>query len=211
MAQNDTKQDLLELYEDIVVNNLNNDNYQNVIKLFMDIVNNKFSLEDFYNDFIILNMINLLEINSSMSSALALILKEVKIKITRYTSLNLPTVKDNFVEIEDNYLKSLEQEIFSNENGIEIHKRYMPYDNGFDLPKYPSTGTIIVAGTLANDPNKEFRQKIIIDHKGRVLKLEGEPEIFDKVVNNDNISYDDIYASLLSQVLEAKEEKKDEI
>ena len=43
MAQNDTKQDLLELYEDIVVNNLNNDNYQNVIKLFMDIVNNKFS------------------------------------------------------------------------------------------------------------------------------------------------------------------------
>ena len=40
MAQNDTKQDLLELYEDIVVNNLNNDNYQNVIKLFMDIVNN---------------------------------------------------------------------------------------------------------------------------------------------------------------------------
>ena len=64
-----------------------------------------------------------------MSSALSLILKECKIKITRYTSLNLPIVKDNFNELEEYYLKNLENEIFSDENGIEVKKRYYPYNN----------------------------------------------------------------------------------
>lgn len=209
----DTKSYLLELYEDLVLNNLCDDNYPKVSKLFFDICDNKFDLKDFYSDFLILNIINLLEINSSMSSALSLILKECKIKITRFASLNLPLIKDNFTELEDNYLISLEDEIFSDNNGIEIKKRYKPHNNEFQLPPFGQTGIINIIGEIINSPNKEYRQKVEIDHKGRVLRLIGEPEIIDKIVNNSSMNYDDIYKTLLTQVLETSEdkEKKDEV
>ena len=51
----DTKSYLLELYEDLVLNNLCDDNYPKVSKLFFDICDNKFDLKDFYSDFLILN------------------------------------------------------------------------------------------------------------------------------------------------------------
>ena len=146
-----------------------------------------------------------------MSSALSLILKECKIKITRYTSLNLPIVKDNFCELEDYNLKNLENEIFSDENGIEIKKRYSPYNNEYSLPEYGQTGIIKVVGKIITSPNKEYYQKVEIDHKGRVLRLIGEPEIIDKIVNNSQINYDDIYKTLLTQVLETADNKTDEI
>ena len=66
-----------------------------------------------------------------MSSALSLILKECKIKITRFASLNLPLIKDNFTELEDNYLNSLEDEIFPDNNGKKKKKRYKPHHNEF--------------------------------------------------------------------------------
>ena len=47
----DTKSYLLELYEDLVLNNLCDDNYPKVSKLFFDICDNKFDLKDFYSDF----------------------------------------------------------------------------------------------------------------------------------------------------------------
>lgn len=213
MGTTDTKSYLLELYEDLILNNLCDNNYPKISKLFFDICDNKFDLKDFYNDFLILNIINLLEINSSMSSALSLILKECKIKITRYTSLNLPLVKENFVELEEGYLTSLESETFSDIDGVEIKKRYKPKNNEFQLPEYGQTGIITVMGEMIKSPNKEYRQKIEIDHKGRVLKLIGEPEIIDKIVNNSALNYDDIYKTLLVQVLETSEdkEKKDEV
>lgn len=205
MDATDTKSYLLELYEDLILNNLCDNNYPKISKLFFDICDNKFDLKDFYNDFLILNIINLLEINSSMSSALSLILKECKIKITRYTSLNLPLVKENFIELEEGYLTSLESEIFSDTNGVEIKKRYKPRNNEFQLPEYGQTGIITVMGEMIKSPNKEYRQKVEIDHKGRVLKLVGEPEIIDRIVNNSAINYDDIYKTLLAQVLETSE------
>ena len=213
MGTTDTKSYLLELYEDLILNNLCDNNYPKISKLFFDICDNKFDLKDFYNDFLILNIINLLEINSSMSSALSLILKECKIKITRYTSLNLPLVKENFVELEEGYLTSLESETFSDIDGVEIKKRYKPKNNEFQLPEYGQTGIITVMGEMIKSPNKEYRQKIEIDHKGRVLKLIGEPEIIDRIVNNSALNYDDIYKTLLTQVLETSEdkEKKDEV
>lgn len=213
MGTTDTKSYLLELYEDLILNNLCDNNYPKISKLFFDICDNKFDLKDFYNDFLILNIINLLEINSSMSSALSLILKECKIKITRYTSLNLPLVKENFVELEEGYLTSLESETFSDIDGVEIKKRYKPKNNEFQLPEYGQTGIITVMGEMIKSPNKEYRQKIEIDHKGRVLKLIGEPEIIDRIVNNSALNYDDIYKTLLVQVLETSEdkEKKDEV
>ena len=213
MGTTDTKSYLLELYEDLILNNLCDNNYPKISKLFFDICDNKFDLKDFYNDFLILNIINLLEINSSMSSALSLILKECKIKITRYTSLNLPLVKENFVELEEGYLTSLESETFSDIDGVEIKKRYKPKNNEFQLPEYGQTGIITVMGEMIKSPNKEYRQKIEIDHKGRVLKLIGEPEIIDRIVNNSALNYDDIYKTLLAQVLETSEdkEKKDEV
>lgn len=213
MGTTDTKSYLLELYEDLILNNLCDNNYPKISKLFFDICDNKFDLKDFYNDFLILNIINLLEINSSMSSALSLILKECKIKITRYTSLNLPLVKENFVELEEGYLTSLESEIFSDIDGVEIKKRYKPKNNEFQLPEYGQTGIITVMGEMIKSPNKEYRQKVEIDHKGRVLKLIGEPEIIDRIVNNSALNYDDIYKTLLTQVLETSEdkEKKDEV
>lgn len=208
MGTTDTKSYLLELYEDLILNNLCDNNYPKISKLFFDICDNKFDLKDFYNDFLILNIINLLEINSSMSSALSLILKECKIKITRYTSLNLPLVKENFVELEEGYLTSLESETFSDIDGVEIKKRYKPKNNEFQLPEYGQTGIITVMGEMIKSPNKEYRQKIEIDHKGRVLKLIGEPEIIDRIVNNSALNYDDIYKTLLTQVLETSEDKK---
>lgn len=210
MGTTDTKSYLLELYEDLILNNLCDNNYPKISKLFFDICDNKFDLKDFYNDFLILNIINLLEINSSMSSALSLILKECKIKITRYTSLNLPLVKENFVELEEGYLTSLESETFSDIDGVEIKKRYKPKNNEFQLPEYGQTGIITVMGEMIKSPNKEYRQKIEIDHKGRVLKLIGEPEIIDRIVNNSALNYDDIYKTLLTQVLETSEDKKKE-
>lgn len=208
-----SKETLLELYEDLVLNNLCDNNYPKVSKLFIDICDNNFDLKDFYNDFLVLNIINLLEINSSMSSALSLTLKECKIKITRYSSLNLPIIKDNFIELDENYLKSLENEIFSDSNGIEIKKRYIPHNGEFCLPAYGQTGTITVIGQMSKSPNKEYHQKVEIDHKGRVLNLIDEPEIIDKIVNNSSVNYDDIYKTLLTQVLETSEnkEKKDEV
>ena len=146
-----------------------------------------------------------------MSSALSLILKECKIKITRYTSLNFIIVKDNFCDLEDYNLKNLENEIFSDENGIEIKKRYYPYNNEYSLPEYGQTGIIKVVGKIITSPNKEYYQKVEIDHKGRVLRLIGEPEIIDKIVNNSQINYDDIYKTLLTQVLETADNKTDEI
>ena len=133
-----------------------------------------------------------------MSSALSLILKECKIKITRYTSLNLPLVKENFVELEEGYLTSLESETFSDIDGVEIKKRYKPKNNEFQLPEYGQTGIITVMGEMIKSPNKEYRQKIEIDHKGRVVKLIGEPEIIDRIVNNSALNYDDIYKTLLA-------------
>ena len=174
MDETNRSSSLLELYEDLVLNNLCDNNYPKVSQLFFDICDGKFNLNNFYDDFLILNIINLLEINSSMSSALSLILKECKIKITRYTSLNLPIVKDNFCELEDYNLKNLENEIFSDENGIEIKKRYYPYNNEYHLPEYGQTGIIKVVGKIITSPNKEYYQKVEIDHKGRVLRLIGE-------------------------------------
>ena len=211
MDETNRSSSLLELYEDLVLNNLCDNNYPKISQLFFNICDNKFDLSNFYDDFLILNIINLLEINSSMSSALSLILKECKIKITRYTSLNLPIVKDNFCELEDYNLKNLENEIFSDENGIEIQKRYYPYNNEYSLPEYGQTGIIKVVGKIITSPNKEYYQKVEIDHKGRVLRLIGEPEIIDKIVNNSQINYDDIYKTLLTQVLETADNKTDEI
>ena len=211
MDETNRSSSLLELYEDLILNNLCDNNYPKVSQLFFDICDGKFNLNNFYDDFLILNIINLLEINSSMSSALSLILKECKIKITRYTSLNLPIVKDNFCELEDYNLKNLENEIFSDENGIEIKKRYYPYNNEYSLPEYGQTGIIKVVGKIITSPNKEYYQKVEIDHKGRVLRLIGEPEIIDKIVNNSQINYDDIYKTLLTQVLETADNKTDEI
>ena len=211
MDETNRSSSLLELYEDLVLNNLCDNNYPKVSQLFFDICDGKFNLNNFYDDFLILNIINLLEINSSMSSALSLILKECKIKITRYTSLNLPIVKDNFCELEECNLKNLENEIFSDENGIEIKKRYYPYNNEYSLPEYGKTGIIKVVGKIITSPNKEYYQKVEIDHKGRVLRLIGEPEIIDKIVNNSQINYDDIYKTLLTQVLETADNKTDEI
>ncbi len=213
MDEKNTSGALLELYEDLVLNNLCDNNYPSVSKLFFDICDNKFNLNNFYNTFLVLNIINLLEINSSMSSALSLLLKECKIKITRNTSLNLPLVKDNFNELEEYNLKNLENEIFSNVNGVEIKKRYIPYNCEYELPEYGKTAIIIVVGNIITAPNKEYKQKVEIDHKGRVLRLIGEPEIIDKIVNNSSINYDDIYKTLLTQVLETSEdkEKKDEV
>lgn len=211
MDETNRSSSLLELYEDLVLNNLCDNNYPKISQLFFNICDNKFDLSNFYDDFLILNIINLLEINSSMSSALSLILKECKIKITRYTSLNLPIVKDNFCELEDYNLKNLENEIFSDENGIEIKKRYYPYNNEYSLPEYGQTGIIKVVGKIITSPNKEYYQKVEIDHKGRVLRLIGEPEIIDKIVNNSQINYDDIYKTLLTQVLETADNKTDEI
>ena len=124
MDERNTSGALLELYEDLVLNNLCDNNYPNVSKLFFDICDNKFDLNNFYNAFLVLNIINLLEINSSMSSALSLLLKECKIKITRNTSLNLPLVKDNFNELEEYNLKNLE-----NHFKTFIHQilNYLPY------------------------------------------------------------------------------------
>lgn len=211
MDETNRSSSLLELYEDLVLNNLCDNNYPKISQLFFNICDNKFDLSNFYDDFLILNIINLLEINSSMSSALSLILKECKIKITRYTSLNLPIVKDNFCELEDYNLKNLENEIFSDENGIEIKKRYYPYNNEYSLPEYGQTGIIKVVGKIITSPNKEYYQKVEIDHKGRVLRLIGEPKIIDKIVNNSQINYDDIYKTLLTQVLETADNKTDEI
>lgn len=211
MDETNRSSSLLELYEDLVLNNLCDNNYPKISQLFFNICDNKFDLSNFYDDFLILNIINLLEINSSMSSALSLILKECKIKITRYTSLNLPIVKDNFCELEECNLKNLENEIFSDENGIEIKKRYYPYNNEYSLPEYGQTGIIKVVGKIITSPNKEYYQKVEIDHKGRVLRLIGEPEIIDKIVNNSQINYDDIYKTLLTQVLETADNKTDEI
>ena len=211
MDETNRSSSILELYEDLVLNNLCDNNYPKISQLFFNICDNKFDLSNFYDDFLILNIINLLEINSSMSSALSLILKECKIKITRYTSLNLPIVKDNFCELEDYNLKNLENEIFSDENGIEIKKRYYPYNNEYSLPEYGQTGIIKVVGKIITSPNKEYYQKVEIDHKGRVLRLIGEPEIIDKIVNNSQINYDDIYKTLLTQVLETADNKTDEI
>ena len=211
MDETNRSSSLLELYEDLVLNNLCDNNYPKISQLFFNICDNKFDLSNFYDDFLILNIINLLEINSSMSSALSLILKECKIKITRYTSLNLPIVKDNFCELEDYNLKNLENEIFSDENGIEIKKRYYPYNNEYSLPEYGQTGIIKVVGKIITSPNKEYYQKVEIDHKGRVLRLIGEPEIIDKIVNNSQINYDDIYKTLLTQVLETTDNKTDEV
>ena len=171
MDETNRSSSLLELYEDLVLNNLCDNNYPKVSQLFFDICDGKFNLNNFYDDFLILNIINLLEINSSMSSALSLILKECKIKITRYTSLNLPIVKDNFCELEECNLKNLENEIFSDKNGIEIKKRYYPYNNEYSLPEYGQTGIIKVVGEIITSPNKEYYQKVEIDHKGRVLRL----------------------------------------
>lgn len=212
MDETNRSSSLLELYEDLVLNNLCDNNYPKVSQLFFDICDGKFNLNNFYDDFLILNIINLLEINSSMSSALSLILKECKIKITRYTSLNLPIVKDNFNELEEYYLKNLEDEIFSNTDGIEIKKRYIPYHNEYPMPEYGQTGIIKVIGHITTAPNKEYSQKVEIDHKGRVLRLVDEPEIIDKIVDNSQISYDDIYKTLLTQVLEtSNKQKKDEV
>lgn len=211
MDETNRSSSLLELYEDLVLNNLCDNNYPKISQLFFNICDNKFDLSNFYDDFLILNIINLLEINSSMSSALSLILKECKIKITRYTSLNLPIVKDNFNELEECNLKNLENEIFSDENGIEIKKRYYPYNNEYSLPEYGQTGIIKVVGKIITSPNKEYYQKVEIDHKGRVLRLIGEPEIIDKIVNNSQINYDDIYKTLLTQVLETTDNKTDEV
>lgn len=211
MDETNRSSSLLELYEDLVLNNLCDNNYPKVSQLFFDICDGKFNLSNFYDDFLILNIINLLEINSSMSSALSLILKECKIKITRYTSLNLPIVKDNFNELEEYYLKNLENEIFSDENGIEVKKRYYPYNKEYPLPEYGQTGIIKIIGHIATSPNKEYCQKVEIDHKGRVLRLVDEPEIIDKIVNNSQINYDDIYKTLLTQVLETTDNKTDEV
>lgn len=211
MDETNRSSSLLELYEDLVLNNLCDNNYPKVSQLFFDICDGKFNLNNFYDDFLILNIINLLEINSSMSSALSLILKECKIKITRYTSLNLPIVKDNFNELEEYYLKNLENEIFSDENGIEVKKRYYPYNNEYSLPEYGQTGIIKIVGHITTSPNKEYCQKVEIDHKGRVLRLVDEPEIIDKIVNNSQINYDDIYKTLLTQVLETTDNKTDEV
>ena len=211
MDETNRSSSLLELYEDLVLNNLCDNNYPKVSQLFFDICDGKFNLNNFYDDFLILNIINLLEINSSMSSALSLILKECKIKITRYTSLNLPIVKDNFNELEEYYLKNLENEIFSDENGIEVKKRYYPYNNEYPLPEYGKTGIIKIIGHITTSPNKEYCQKVEIDHKGRVLRLVDEPEIIDKIVNNSQINYDDIYKTLLTQVLETTDNKTDEV
>lgn len=211
MDETNRSSSLLELYEDLVLNNLCDNNYPKISQLFFDICDGKFNLNNFYDDFLILNIINLLEINSSMSSALSLILKECKIKITRYTSLNLPIVKDNFNELEEYYLKNLENEIFSDENGIEVKKRYYPYNNEYLLPEYGQTGIIKIIGHITTSPNKEYCQKVEIDHKGRVLRLVDEPEIIDKIVNNSQINYDDIYKTLLTQVLETTDNKTDEI
>ena len=211
MDETNRSSSLLELYEDLVLNNLCDNNYPKVSQLFFDICDGKFNLNNFYDDFLILNIINLLEINSSMSSALSLILKECKIKITRYTSLNLPIVKDNFNELEEYYLKNLENEIFSDKNGIEVKKRYYPYNNEYPLPEYGKTGIIKIIGHITTSPNKEYCQKVEIDHKGRVLRLVDEPEIIDKIVNNSQINYDDIYKTLLTQVLETTDNKTDEV
>lgn len=208
MDETNRSSSLLELYEDLVLNNLCDNNYPKVSQLFFDICDGKFNLNNFYDDFLILNIINLLEINSSMSSALSLILKECKIKITRYTSLNLPIVKDNFNELEEYYLKNLENEIFSNTDGIEIKKRYIPYHNEYPMPEYGQTGIIKVIGHITTAPNKEYSQKVEIDHKGRVLRLVDEPEIIDKIVDNSQINYDDIYKTLLTQVLETSDKQK---
>jgi len=51
---------------------------------------------------------------------------------------------------------------------------------------------------MSKSPNKEYHQKVEIDHKGRVLSLIDEPEIIDKIINNSSMNYDDIYKTLLT-------------
>ena len=77
-------------------------------------------------------------------------------------------------------------------------KRYYPYNNEYPLPEYGQTGIIKIVGHITTSPNKEYCQKVEIDHKGRVLRLVDEPEIIDKIVNNSQINYDDIYKTLLT-------------
>ena len=60
MDEKNTSGALLELYEDLVLNNLCDNNYPSVSKLFFDICDNKFNLNNFYDDFLILNIINYL-------------------------------------------------------------------------------------------------------------------------------------------------------
>ena len=66
------------------------------------------------------------------------------------------------------------------------------------MPEYGKTAIIIIIGNVITAPNKEYKQKVEIDHKGRVLRLIGEPEIIDKIVNNSSMNYDDIYKTLLT-------------
>ena len=55
MDETNRSSSLLELYEDLVLNNLCDNNYPKVSQLFFDICDGKFNLNNFYDDFLIRN------------------------------------------------------------------------------------------------------------------------------------------------------------
>ena len=56
MDETNRSSSLLELYEDLVLNNLCDNNYPKISQLFFNICDNKFDLSNFYDDFLILNI-----------------------------------------------------------------------------------------------------------------------------------------------------------
>lgn len=150
-------------------------------------------------NYLILNLINLLESLEENSPEFNLLLEEVKIKIFSFTIKHLPFENKNLIDLYFNKFKPNKSEIFATtKNGGIIYKFYTPLRNEFNLPAYGNEGFLNVSYSI---DDKTYIQKVRINSFGRVLELVDDPEEqIDYTKMNDD-EFNELYNELLNEVL----------
>lgn len=208
MASNVLLNEFLTIYNHIITENVVSEESQRELSnFFKNWEAEPTNLDDYSLNLLILNLINYIEF-LECPPMIYILIKEIKIKIFGYFTENLPIfsneIKYNFSSKID-YTKMLAEV----EHGGIIYEYYRPVNkDDFCLPPYGTTSLLNVS--FIGDDNKNYKQQVKINHAGRVLSIIGNPveEIdFTQLSSDDsNSAYDELYQSLIDEVLSYKEE-----
>lgn len=194
METRDKYINLTELLGDVLWNGLNDRNSPEVEAFITDILD-KYDMEDKCYNYLLFLFISYIEIQCNFVPALALQLKELKIKLLLTDIGSLPSLTSAFhnqIFLTDDGTGEVYQEI----DGIKIFKQYLPSNNSFTLPAPGSFGPLRVR--TQDEDGITYETVVEIDHMGRVQKIIEAPKSMEK----PSIDGDEIYSELMSKIMD---------
>lgn len=210
MASKNFSNSLKDLYMNILIDNINENNYELLTNTLSSLLADKLT----YNEsdlFVMINIILLVKRSPMVSPLMKLQVEELEAKIVRMVAENFTpdceTVENHSCDggcdkCHEAPAANEDNDVFAVQSGIVIKKRYYCDDGGFILPAPGATGNLRLRG---EDPatGLEYDGEVEIDSQGYVVSILREIRLIDKTPK----AYDEIYAGLMSDILQYQEEQ----